>query len=158
MNILRIKEVYLVNDHKMLHYHREVPYLLSPKTELFSDKMQQLWMAEWQEVHNFSDSTKKLIPAEMCLGSNTRTRQRLSKYWRKKNTSTTTNISAYSKPSCGLCKSINPIFIYLFINFSEFSTFRIGWITDSLNCFEIAMSSLFWISSGRKQSDTSHQQ
>lgn len=31
-------------------------------------------------------------------------------------------------------------------------TFRIGRITDSLNCWEILMSSLFWTSSGEKHS------
>lgn len=57
------------------HWQMDVPYLLSPEAELFTDQLQQLWMAEWQKIHNFSDATKKLVPTKMSLGKNTRTRQ-----------------------------------------------------------------------------------
>lgn len=119
-----------------------VTYLLSPEVELFADQLEQLWVTERQEVYNFIDPTQKLVPPVMSLGRNRRINNRsisLLQY------------TAVEKQIVQLQHfSVNTICLWNWV------TFRIGRITDSLNCREILMSSLFWTSSGEQHQHSFH--
>lgn len=57
----------IVEEHHINFTYWDVTYLLGPEAELFTDKLQQLQVTEWQEVYNFIDPTEKLVPPEMSL-------------------------------------------------------------------------------------------